>query len=42
MVGNEELIENTSTDYWGCGTNKTGRNKLGQILMEVREELRSK
>jgi N-glycosidase YbiA len=41
-TGNEELIENTSTDYyWGCGTNKTGKNRLGQILIEVREKLRS-
>jgi N-glycosidase YbiA len=41
-TGDEELIENTSTDYyWGCGTEKTGENRLGQILMEVREELRS-
>jgi N-glycosidase YbiA len=41
-TGNEELIENTSSDYyWGCGTDKTGKNKLGQILMEVRENLRS-
>ena len=32
-----ELVENTSTDYyWGCGTDKTGKNRLGEILMEVR------
>jgi N-glycosidase YbiA len=38
----EELVENTSTDYyWGCGTDKTGKNRLGQILMKVREEFRS-
>ncbi len=42
-TGDEELVENTSTDYyWGCGINKTGENRLGQILMEVREELRIK
>jgi ribA/ribD-fused uncharacterized protein len=40
-TGDEELIEKTTDDYyWGCGTNGTGRNRLGQILMEVREELR--
>jgi len=34
----EELIEQTSTDYyWGCGTNGTGKNMLGKILMQVRD-----
>jgi ribA/ribD-fused uncharacterized protein len=42
-TGDEELIENTSGDYyWGCGTNGTGRNMLGQILMEVRAVLRER
>lgn len=37
-TGNEEIIERTSHDYyWGCGTDGTGRNILGKILMEVRE-----
>ncbi|MFD0590119.1 NADAR family protein [Paenibacillus sp. GCM10027627] len=36
----EELIEQTTNDYyWGCGTNGTGKNMLGKILMEVRELL---
>ena len=26
--------------YWGCGADGTGRNRLGQILMEVRDALR--
>ncbi|GAB4239826.1 MAG: hypothetical protein Kow00121_66390 [Elainellaceae cyanobacterium] len=26
--------------YWGCGKDGSGKNKLGQILMEVREILR--
>ena len=39
-TGDEELIENTSDDYyWGCGTKGTGKNMLGKILMEVREKL---
>jgi len=39
--GREELIEKTTTDYyWGCGTNGTGRNMLGIILMEVRDMLK--
>ncbi len=38
----EELIEATTNDYyWGCGTNGTGKNMLGKILMEVRAELRA-
>jgi N-glycosidase YbiA len=41
-TGDEELIEATTNDYyWGCGTNKTGKNMLGKILVEVREEIRS-
>jgi ribA/ribD-fused uncharacterized protein len=35
------LIEKTTGDYyWGCGTDGTGKNMLGRILMEVRDELR--
>jgi N-glycosidase YbiA len=41
-TGEDELIEATSNDYyWGCGTNKTGKNMLGKILMEVRSEIRA-
>jgi N-glycosidase YbiA len=41
-TGDEELIEATTNDYyWGCGTNRTGKNMLGTILMEVRAEIRS-
>lgn len=37
----EEIVEVTSDDYyWGCGTNGTGKNMLGVILMETRELLR--
>lgn len=37
----EILIEKTKTDYyWGCGDEKTGKNMLGLILMEVRNTLR--
>ncbi|MEI7555685.1 ADP-ribosylglycohydrolase family protein [Candidatus Chlorohelix sp.] len=38
----EELIEaSPKDDYWGWGAQGIGQNKLGKILMEVREELRS-
>lgn len=41
-TGDEELIEATTKDYyWGCGTNGTGKNMLGKILMEVRAKIRS-
>jgi ribA/ribD-fused uncharacterized protein len=40
-TGDEEIIEQTTTDYyWGCGTDGSGRNMLGQILMQVRQTLR--
>ncbi|WP_254567133.1 NADAR family protein [Oscillatoria sp. HE19RPO] len=40
-TGEEELVENAPHDYyWGCGKDGSGQNKLGQILMEVREILR--
>ena len=40
-TGDEEIVENAPGDrYWGCGADGTGKNKLGQILMEVREILR--
>ena len=41
-TGDEEIIEKTTRDkYWGCGTDGTGLNKLGLILMAVRDELRA-
>jgi hypothetical protein len=41
-TGDEVLVENSPIDYyWGCGKDGSGKNKLGQILMEVRELLRN-
>lgn len=35
------LIEDSPSDtFWGCGRNKNGKNMLGKILMELREEFR--
>ena len=40
-TGDEQLIENAQSDYyWGCGADGSGKNRLGQILMQVRSELR--
>jgi N-glycosidase YbiA len=40
-TGNTLLIEHTERDsYWGDGGDGSGRNRLGEILMSVREELR--
>lgn len=37
-----ELIEHTANDnYWADGGDGTGRNRLGQLLMELREQLRA-
>jgi len=41
-TGDKVLVENSPIDYyWGCGKDGNGKNKLGQILMAVRETLRS-
>lgn len=38
-TGNEEIVEQTSDDYcWGCGTDGTGLNMLGKLLVELRAE----
>ena len=35
-----KLVEHTERDdYWGDGGNGSGRNMLGQLLMEVRRRL---
>jgi ribA/ribD-fused uncharacterized protein len=35
-----DLIENAPSDYyWGCGLTGSGKNCLGQLLMELRCEL---
>lgn len=40
-TGDEDIVENTDIDYyWGCGTNKTGRNEFGKILVKAREILK--
>ncbi|GAB4536126.1 MAG: NADAR family protein [Pleurocapsa sp.] len=42
-TGDEFIVENAPGDYyWGCGKDGTGKNKLGQILMETREILIAK
>ena len=41
-TGDSKLVEHTENDsYWGDGGDGSGRNMLGQILMRVRDELRS-
>jgi ribA/ribD-fused uncharacterized protein len=40
-TGDAVLVEHTENDsYWGDGGDGTGKNRLGHILMRVREELR--
>jgi ribA/ribD-fused uncharacterized protein len=40
-TGDQDLVENAPSDwYWGCGSDGTGKNMLGTILMEVRSEIR--
>ena len=40
-TGDAILVEHTENDsYWGDGGDGSGRNRLGEILMSVRDELR--
>lgn len=40
-TGDAELIEHTKNDdYWGDGGDRNGKNRLGQLLMELRTQLR--
>lgn len=41
-TGNALLVEHTANDsYWGDGGDGSGKNRLGQVLMQVRDELRA-
>lgn len=40
-TGNAILVEHTENDeYWGDGGDGSGKNRLGKLLMQLREELR--
>lgn len=40
-TGKRELIEHSHSDrYWGAGRDGSGKNRLGKLLMQVREEIR--
>lgn len=40
-TGDAKIVENAPYDsYWGCGKTGKGKNKLGKILMRVREDFR--
>lgn len=41
-TGDAKIVEHTENDdYWGDGGDGSGKNRLGRVLMRVREELRS-
>lgn len=41
-TGKKKLIENSPYDkYWGIGKDGKGKNRLGELLMELREELKN-
>src|SRR4029450_10213365 len=41
-TGTAKLVEHTENDsYWGDGDDGSGKNRLGQLLMRVRDELRA-
>jgi len=36
----QDLVEETTDDYyWGCGIDRTGKNRLGVLLVELRNKL---
>lgn len=40
-TGDEQIIEDAARDdFWGCGAAGNGKNWLGRLLMELREQLR--
>lgn len=40
-TGDAKLVEHTANDaYWGDGGDGSGKNRLGQLLMKLRDELR--
>jgi ribA/ribD-fused uncharacterized protein len=42
VTGDATLVEHTANDsYWGDGGDGSGKNRLGRILMQVRDELRA-
>ena len=42
-TGDAQIVEHTKNDrYWGDGGDGSGLNKLGKILMDVREKLKVK
>src|SRR5262249_35458921 len=41
-TGTRQLVENAPSDeYWGCGRTGSGKNRLGFLLMELRETLKA-
>ncbi len=41
-TGDARLVEHTGNDsYWGDGGDGSGKNRLGELLMRVRDELRA-
>lgn len=41
-TGDARIVEHTENDdYWGDGGDGSGKNMLGRLLMEVREQLRA-
>ncbi|HEX3149156.1 MAG TPA: NADAR family protein [Gemmataceae bacterium] len=41
-TGDANIVEHTTNDsYWGDGGDGSGKNMLGRILMEIREEMKT-
>jgi ribA/ribD-fused uncharacterized protein len=42
QTNGDDIIANLEDPYWGAGVDGTGKNRLGQLLMEVRTVLQNK
>lgn len=39
-TGARRLVEDTGDSYWGCGRDGRGQNRLGELLMQLRDDFR--
>jgi N-glycosidase YbiA len=40
-TGDQEIVEDSLSDFWGSGCDGFGQNQFGKLLMKIRRELKS-